>query len=355
MVGAALIRFVSADSWGLLGSRGACVLAEDEGIVSYATGTAAPRLRSGRNGLTRPRVTEIQRGRMLSAAVEVVEELGYSRMTVAQVIDRAGVSRKTFYDFFADREDCFLAAFDQAITQARIRAIERYELEPGWREAIRSALATVLLFIDEEPALARLFIVEALGAGERVLDRRSRLLGELADVVDRGRLATSATRHAPEITAEAVIGAIFAVLHKHVLEGRKESATDLLGPLMSVIVLPYLGAGPAGRELNRPPIGQGRRARGPARGNDPLEGLNVRLTYRTVRVLMTLAEHPGASNRETAAGSGIVDPGQISKLLTRLARLSLIENGGESQAKTRPNAWHLTPRGARLERAVRLG
>ena len=116
---------------------------------------------------------------------------------------------------------------------------------PTWREGIRAALATLLLFIDEEPALARLCVIEALGAGERVLERRSRLLAEVADVVDRGRLAASAPRHPPEITAEAVVGAIFAVLHTHLLEGREQPATDLLGPLMSVIVLPYLGAGPA--------------------------------------------------------------------------------------------------------------
>ena len=67
-------------------------------------------------------MSELQRGRMLSAAVEVVEEVGYARMTVAQVIGRARVSRKTFYDVFADREDCFLAAFEQALSQARLRA-----------------------------------------------------------------------------------------------------------------------------------------------------------------------------------------------------------------------------------------
>jgi len=100
---------------------------------------------------------------MLSAAVEVVEEVGYSRMTVTQVIGRAGVSRKTFYDFFADREDCFLAVFEQALSRARLRASEAYEREAGWREGTRSALATLLLLIDEEPALARLCIIEALG------------------------------------------------------------------------------------------------------------------------------------------------------------------------------------------------
>lgn len=129
----------------------------------------------------------------------------------------------------------------------------------------------------QEPALTRLCIVEVLGAGERVLQRRSQLLAEAADFVDRGRLATSATCTPPEITAEAV------------------SVTDLLGPLMSVIVLPCLGAGPAGRELNRPPIPRVRHARGPARSKDALDDLDVRLNYRTVRALMALVEHPRAS------------------------------------------------------------
>ncbi len=290
---------------------------------------------------------------MLSAAVEVVEEVGYSRMTVTQVIGRAGVSRKTFYDVFADREDCFLAVLEEALSGTRLRAREAYEGEPGWRDGIRSGLATLLSFMDEEPALARLCIIETLGAGERVLKRRSQLLAEVADIVDRGRLAASATRNPPEITAEAVVGAIFTVLHTHVLEGRREPATDLLGPLMSVIVLPYLGAGSAGRELNRPPVPRARRTGRPVRNKDALEGLDVRLTYRTVRVLMALAEHPGASNREIAEGSGIADQGQISKLLMRLSRLSLIENLGEGQQKGAANAWHLTARGAEIERAAR--
>ena len=326
---------------------------EDGGIASCATPTATPQLRSGRNGLPRARVTEIQRDRMLSAAVEVVEDVGYARMTVSQVIGRARVSRKTFYDFFADGEDCFLAVFEEALSRVRIRAREAYARESGWREGIRSALGMLLLFMDEEPALSRLCFIETLGAGERVLERRSRLLDEAASVVDAGRLATSASRNPPEITAEAVVGGIFAVLHTHVLEGRKELATDLLGPLMSVIVLPYLGAGSAGRELNRPPAPRARRTRRPARSKDALEGLNIRLTYRTVRALMALAEHPGASNREVAEGSGIVDQGQISKLLTRLARLDLIENRGEGQPNGAANAWHLTAYGAKIERAAR--
>ncbi len=344
---------MSANSEVHPGSAVGWVLVEGGGIASHATRAATPQLRSGRNGLSRARVSEIQRGRVLSAAVELVAEVGYARMTVAQVTGRARVSRKTFYDLFADREDCFLAAFEHALSRAGLRASEAYEREASWREGIRSALVTVLSFIDEEPALARFCIIEALGAGERVLQRHSRLLAEAGDVVDRGRLAAGATRNRAEITPEAVVGAIFMVLHTHVLQGRKGAATELLGPLMSVIVLPYLGAGPAGRELNRPPVPRRRRTRGPARGKDPLEGLNVRLTYRTVRALTVLAEHPGASNREVAEGSGIVDQGQISKLLGRIAGLGLIENLGEGQRNGAANAWHLTARGAEIERAAR--
>jgi AcrR family transcriptional regulator len=292
---------------------------------------------------------------MLAAAVEAVEDVGYARMTVAQVISRARVSRKTFYDVFTDREDCFLAAFEQALGQASLIAQEAYQAEPIWRDGVRAALARLLMFMDEEPGLAKLCIVEALGAGERVLERRAKVLEELAEVIDRGRAATSATREPPEVTAEGVVGAIFAVLHTRVLEAGGQPLTDLLGSLMSMIVLPYLGARAAGRELSKPPmeLPKDGRSRALARHKDPLEGLNMRLTYRTVRVLMVIAEHPGASNREIAEGSGIVDQGQISKLLNRLARLKLVENLGEGQEKGAANAWHLTPRGAQVERATR--
>jgi len=124
---------------------------------------------------------------------------------------------------------------------------------------------------------------------------------------------------------------------------------------MSMVVLPYLGARAASNELSRPPLerhGEVRRST-LTRAKDPLEGLNMRLTHRTVRVLMVIAERPGASNREIAEGSGIVDQGQISKLLTRLARLKLVENTGDGQERGASNAWHLTPRGAQVERATR--
>jgi len=320
------------------------------------TRSVTPRLRPSPKGLPRGQVTEIQRSRMLAAALEAVEEVGYARMTVAQVIGRAKVSRKTFYDVFADREDCFLAALEQSVSQLGKVLRDAYDGEPAWRDGVRAGLTELLVFLDEEPALARLCLVEALGAGPRVLERRAQLLEELAEIVDRGRFVTSAVREPPEVSAEGVVGAVFAVLHTRALEDRSERFSCLLGSLMNIVVLPYLGARAASRELSRP-VPEARRDRNATasrtQSRDPMAGLSMRLTYRTVRVLVVIGEHPGASNREIAERSGVTDQGQISKLLARLARLDLVENTGEGQEKGGANAWTLTPRGARVERATR--
>src|ERR1700730_15858529 len=121
--------------------------------LTYTTRTAATSLpRAGQTGLGHGQVADIQRSRLLAAAVEVVDEVGYARMTVARVIERARVSRKTFYDTFADREECFLGAFEQALGHARELAVEAYEREAGWRDGIRAALARPVGFMGEGPA-----------------------------------------------------------------------------------------------------------------------------------------------------------------------------------------------------------
>lgn len=323
-------------------------------VVIDETRTTSAALRWGRNGLPRGTVTEIQRGRMLAAAVQVVAESGYSRMTVAQVIRRARVSRRTFYFVFRDREDCFLAAFDRAVAGAEAVAEAGYRSGGDWRSGIRRALVNVLSFLDEEPGLAKLCVLEALGAGPRVLARRAKLLETLAAVVDQGRSATI-VKPSP-LAAEGAVEAVAGIVHARLVDGHRQPLSNLLGPLMSIITLPYLGPQEASRELElaaselrRPSV------RGTSEQTGSFDGLDMRLTYRTVRVLMALADCPGASNRELAQRSDITDQGQMSKLLARLARLQLVTNMGEGQEKGMSNAWHLTDRGAQIERATRLG
>jgi AcrR family transcriptional regulator len=320
----------------------------------YETRSKIQVLRPRHDGLPRGHVTEIQRARMLGAAVEAIAEHGYARFTVAQVISRAKVSRKTFYDVFADSEDCFLAIFEQTVGQVSASVAEAYEQESSWREGVRTGLTVLLSFIEEEPELARLCVVDALGGGPRVLEERARVLGRLRKVIDAGRGVSSSRREPPGVTAEGVIGAVFAVVHTRLLERSSKSYMELLGPLMSMIVLPYMGTRAAGRELARPAPRARRRAKSEERvSRDPMAGLDMRLTYRTVRVLSVIREHPGASNREVADGSGVSDQGQISKLLSRLERLDLIENLDRALSKGAPNQWHLTVRGEHVERATR--
>jgi AcrR family transcriptional regulator len=297
----------------------------------------------------------IQRGRILAAAVQAVEELGYARLTVAQIISRARISRKTFYEIFTDREDCFLAVFDHVVAQALLICKEAFESESRWEAGIRSALARLLRFMDEEPGLARLLVVQGPAAGAAVQARRGEVLDELATVVDRGRFSADRDLEAPQLVAEGVVGAVLAVLHRRLFTVEGEPLTDLLGPLMSIIVLPYLGGEAASRELRKraPEVRLDTACSRLANGRDPLEGLAMRLTHRTVVVLMYIAGHPGASNREIAEGSGIIDAGQTSRLLSKLARLGLIENLTEARHNWGANAWRLTPRGADLERATR--
>ena len=188
-----------------------------------------------------------------------------------------------------------------------------------------------------------------------MLERRAEAFAELAAAVDRGRSEPDAL-DPPEVTAEGRRRCRFRRSALARARSGRSPLLELLGPLMSMIVLPYLGAQAAERELHRPsprPRRAQARPRQRARRVDPLDGLKMRLTYRTVRVLMVIAASPGASNREIAEYSGIADQGQISKLLNRLARLELVVNTGEGQEKGAANAWHLTTRGEAVERATR--
>ena len=315
--------------------------------------TIGPVLRPGPSTIPRGQVSAIQRERILSAVIDTVAEVGYARMTVAQVIARGRVSRKTFYEVFCGREDCFLAAFEETVEGAARTVRAAYARESSWSAGIRSALATLLELIDAEPVRARLCVVEALGAGPPVLAYRAGVLSDLAEAIDRGRETGSAAGDPPPLTAEGVVGAVFAVLHTRLLARDADPLRGLLGPLMSLIVLPYLGPTAARRELRTAPRGVAARPLPIELGRrDALAGLDIRLTYRTLTVLSAIAEHPGASNRQVASRAGIADQGQISKLLSRLARLGLISNRGEGQRRGGANAWVLTPRGEQVELAT---
>ena len=314
-------------------------------------GRAGERPRLAGESLPTGRVTGIQRARMLAAMAEVCAELGLANVTVAHVVERSGVSRRTFYEQFADRDDCFRAAVEEALERASGYVLPAYRAPGRWRERVRAALVALLWFLEDEPYLGRLLVVETLGAGERVLARRQEVLSSVFAALDEGRGEARASASLPKLTAEAAVGGVMSILHARMIGGSVESSLhQLAGQLTSMVVLPYLGARAARQELLRPPPGKGV-VRPPAPAN-PLRDLGMRLTYRTVSVLLSVAAHPGSSNRQVGLLADIQDQGQTSKLLTRLERLGLIENTGAGHARGAPNAWQLTDRGAAVQRAI---
>ncbi len=276
---------------------------------------------------------------------EVVSERGFAAATVERVLVRSGCSRHTFYELFGDREECFLVACEEAVARASSRVHEAQRSGDTWRERIRTSLMALLSFFEDEPLVGRMLVVETLAAGSRALERRARVLGEIAAVVDEGRAQARGGALTP-LTAEGVVGAVFSIIHGRVTAG-EPALLELTNQLMSVIVQPYLGVRAAREELDR---ALPERAPAPLRA-DPLVRLGMRMTYRTMRVLLAIGNHPDASNREVGRAAGLEDQGQISKLLARLQRLGLIENTSDRRLSI-TNAWRLSPDGESVLRVV---
>lgn len=293
-------------------------------------------------------VDEAQRTRILEAMAQAMVEHGPD-VAIAEVIARAGVSSGAFHEAFHDREACLLATLECGVERARKAVVPAYDAESRWLDAIKAALASLLAFLEREPAMGRVLVVYAMSGGERVLRRRVEVLEVLAAAVDLGRLEGPQERQRPPaVIAEGAVGAVLAVLQNRLLTDRHAGVMDLFGSLVSIIVLPYLGAGVARRELTRP-VPRIRFSAGiepPDGGSyDERHGRAVRLTYRTAIVLRSIADYPGASNREVADRAGIVDQGQISKLLKRLHACGLIVKDGRARTRGAPNSWRLTERG----------
>jgi len=287
---------------------------------------------------------------MLAAMLQECAERGVANVAVAHVVGRSGVSRRTFYEVFEDREDCFLAAFEEALARAAAVVVPAFEQPGTWRSKTRAALTAFVEFVATDLAAGRLLIVESAAAGPGAREQRHNTIQQIIPIVDRGRTEAKAGADPPPLTAQGIVGGVLSVLHTRLAEEDPGDLLDLIGPLMGMIVLPYLGPATARKELKRPE--PKRRVEPLPARRDPLRDLEMRLTYRTVRTLMAVAEQPGSSNRAVGARAGIPDQGQISKLLARLHNLGLIENTTAASARGEPNAWTLTTRGWEIHGAI---
>jgi AcrR family transcriptional regulator len=205
----------------------------------------------GRHGLPREAVTDSQRARILAAMIEVVAARGYTDTRVVDVIGTAGVSRKTFYELFDSKEDCFLAAYDILLGRVLEEAEAGFARRPraSWPERIEAGLRAVLAHLAAHPEEARFALVEVLAAGPKALARRDAALRQFTGFIETGR--SESTVDLPGSTAQTITGGIAELLYSEVLHGAAAQLPARLPELVFLIVLPFLGADRATEERAR--------------------------------------------------------------------------------------------------------
>jgi AcrR family transcriptional regulator len=201
--------------------------------------------------LPRAFVVENQRQRILSAVADVTSVAGYRAMSVEDILVTAGISRRTFYEHFTNKDDAFLAAYDAVLAQLMTAVRAAVEREEPAVDRLRAGLAAFLDFIAREPGFARMCVVEALAAGSEAVNRRNAAMAAFARILDENARALGTRLHPPELTAETIVGGIFEVIYTRIVRGEIRELPRLLPDLMYSVVLPYAGPEAALSEYQR--------------------------------------------------------------------------------------------------------
>jgi AcrR family transcriptional regulator len=177
---------------------------------------------------------------ILRGMLRAVGSHGYERTTVQDALAEAGVYRQAFYDSFSGKEDCYLQALDAGSAWLELAMRDAAAGKTGWRSCLRGALTGLLRFLDEQPAIGRALLVEVHAAGPRAVAKRAEAMALAASMVDLAR--EEGDEGAPQISAEAVVAGILAVLHSRLAANQTSGYIHLLPELMYLAVLPFFGA-----------------------------------------------------------------------------------------------------------------
>ncbi len=221
--------------------------------AALATGVSAGRthldqLRGGKHGLTPEQVESSQRERVLAAMRELVATHGYRDVSVAAVLRHAGVSRKTFYELYAGKEECFVAVYEGEMERLLAPVMQAFEGSEPWVDRLRTALGVLLGALAGDPSAARICFVEVLAAGPLALERRGHALAALDplfaphDGADERDADGAQTPRSRAVTAGSV-GYLAEVLHREIAAGRVEDLPLLRAQLTDTLTLPFTGGG----------------------------------------------------------------------------------------------------------------
>jgi AcrR family transcriptional regulator len=207
------------------------------------------RLPPGRHGLPRDFVVHNQRERLIAGLAEAVAEKGYGGTTIADITRHAAVSRRTFYEHFDGKDECFVAAFDTVTEQLRERVEEAFKGEDDWADGIRAGIGAMLTFLASEPNLARLAMVEALVAGPVVVERYDAAVQTFIPYLTAGREGRpkAVLDRLSDSTEEALVGGMVSLISRRIVAGQTAELESLLPDLVEFTLAPYVGNDEAAR------------------------------------------------------------------------------------------------------------
>jgi AcrR family transcriptional regulator len=194
-------------------------------------------------------VTSPKRQAILDGILEAVGAEGYEHTSVRTVLDRTGVYRQAFYDNFADKDECYLQAYDVGVQRVEALVIAAAKGESTWTGKLRAGLAALLDFLDAEPDIGRALIVEVHAAGPEALAKRSAAMAHVNLFLDQAREVAGESESPPAIAGEGIAAGIHAVIHSRLATGSSDGFRQLLPEFMYFAVLPYFGAELASAEM----------------------------------------------------------------------------------------------------------
>lgn len=177
--------------------------------------------------------------RLLRALAAVVAEKGYPDTTVAEIVDRASTSQRTFYEHFKNKEDAIVAALDSGSAHMLAAALPAFRRAPDWKHAVHDTQEAMFAFGAEEPEYARLGGVEMYAAGKRALDQREVVTEGMEGLLAPGYELKPDT---PPIAAEAIGGALYSLLYDHVNKKGPKTLPDIVPTVVYVTLAPFLDA-----------------------------------------------------------------------------------------------------------------
>ncbi len=199
------------------------------------------RLPPGRHRVPAEEVTRQQRERLMAAMLDAVGEQGYIATSVADVLSRAEVSRRTFYEHFSDKEDCYLQAYDHVIAILRDAVHRSFDEASSWIDALRSGLDLFLRTVAGHPRVARACLVEILAVGPEGMRRRDASLAPFQQFFESGRAQAPPGAELPETVTETLVGGILETVSVRVMRDEADRLPELLDELVYWGLVPFVG------------------------------------------------------------------------------------------------------------------